>query len=515
MKKSHKEKAGQPVLAVMDIGAHLARLQIAQITADGGLETLENVSQPLPLGADLYGPNPQVSAANTRLVGETVCDFNRLLRDYRVTTCKAVVTGALREAANLEMFQDRVRQLSGVTLEVLEETEEIRLLFRAIREELGDRYGFSRCNAVVCVIGPDVSQVLFLRHGHIHSAETVRLGTLRLRAELGGPVSPQRLRELTDPFVGAVINGLARMAAGEKPELFIAVGSAVRALVELGSTAPRQPVISVSRQGFAQRFRAIAGKPLTTLAARTRLGDAVAESLEPCANMLDHFFDITAADRLVVPMISTRDALLRDLLREATGGADDFIPEILSAARHLGGKYQFDHRHAETVAELALTLFDALKDVHGLGARDRLLLELASLLHDIGFFVSSRQHHKHSWYLLGNSEIPGIAPAEQQILAVVARYHRRATPRLAHPEFAALAPASRVRVSKLAALLRVADALDRSHRNKVHALRVELKEDKVELHADEADDLTLERFGLRKKADLFRELFGLRVTLAE
>ncbi|MFA5203909.1 MAG: hypothetical protein WC708_05825, partial [Lentisphaeria bacterium] len=115
-----KSKNDAPMLAVMDIGAHLARLQISQATADGGLETLETVSQPLPLGAGLYGPSPQISAAEMRLVGAVVCDFNRLLRDYRVAACKAVITGAVREAGNLDMFVDCVRQISGVTLEVLE-----------------------------------------------------------------------------------------------------------------------------------------------------------------------------------------------------------------------------------------------------------------------------------------------------------------------------------------------------------------------------------------------------------
>ncbi len=500
-------------LAVVDIGVHTARLQISQLLPDGAFQTLENVSQPLPLGADVYR-NSQISAANARLVAAILQDYARLMQDYGVTVMKAVVTGAMREVQNVEVFLDRVRQVSGVKLEVLDEPEEIRLVFLAIKDSLNGRFGVNQRNAAVCMIGPDISQILFLERGHLCSNDTVRLGTLRIKEELGGPVSGSRLRELIDPFVMAVVNGIARVADVAKPELFIAVGSAVRALVELGRRGPAQSVMTLSRQRFRQRFDLVAGVPVAQLAARYQLTDAVASSLEPCSNMLEHFFEITAADRLIVPMISTRDALMQDLVRTRTGGVDAFLPEILSAAEHLGGKFSYDRRHARAVADLALQLFDALPDLHGLGPRARLLLELASLLHDTGFFVSSRQHHKHSYYLIRNSELPGISPEEQEVLALIARYHRRATPRAAHLEYMAQPPDRRLLVSKLAALLRVADALDRSHTQRIKGLRVDQDDDHIRLSAADYGDVTLERFGLERKADLFREVFGLKVVLA-
>ncbi len=501
-------------LAVIEIGAHTARLQISQVDADGAWESLEEVLLPMPLGHDIYR-NGQISAAHTRLTGEVVRDFMKVLREYGVKTWKMVVTGAVHEAANLDLLLERVRDISGVRPELLEESEEVRLLFLAIQDVLQGRHGLENRNAVMCMIGPDISQVLFLEKGHLRNNETVRLGTLRLREDLGGHVSASRLRELIDPFVAAVVNSVARLSPKQKPEMFIAVGSAPRALVEMDSRSPRQPVMVMSRRAFETRFNQIAGTSPSQLAARHQLPDYVAESLEPCCNMLGHFFEITAADRLIVPMISTRDALLHDLWRERTGQPDRFLPEIFSAAVHLGEKFGFDGAHARAVAGLAGQLFDALTDLHHMTPRDRLLLELSGLLHDVGFFISSRQHHKHSYYLIRNSELPGVSPREQELIALISRYHRRATPRASHLEYMAQPPAGRVLVTKLAALLRLADALDRSHRQRIRTIRVDQQEDRLVLTASAPGDLTLERLGLDRKADLLKDVYGLKAVLEE
>ncbi|MFA4945225.1 MAG: HD domain-containing protein [Lentisphaeria bacterium] len=502
--------------AVIEMGGHLARIQISQVTPAGSWETLEGMTRTVPFGYGIYRQGA-IPATDIRLAGEIARDFSRLLRDYGAVTCKAVINGALREASNRDIFLERLKEISGIAFECLEEPEEIRLTYLAARQVLRGRYAPGLRNALMCMIGPDVSQVLFLEKGHLIATETIRLGTLRLKEELGGGLRASRLRELLDPFVGAVLNSVARLSRLEEaaePVRFIALGATVRALADLGAAGRRsRPVAVLTREELASRRRQIAGITPAQLAARHQLHDVIAEGLDPCCIMLEHFFEITEADRLIIPMISTRDALLRDLWRESVGGEDLFLPEIRHAADHLALKFGCDATHSQAVTHLALRLFDELRPLHCLGARDRLLLELGGRLHDAGFFVSSRQHHKHSYYLVRNSELPGISPREQELVALICRYHRRASPRSSHPEFMALPPADRVRVAKLAALLRLADALDRSHRQQVGELRLELEADRLSLHVAAAGDLTLERQGLARKSDLFTELYGLKVVL--
>jgi exopolyphosphatase/guanosine-5'-triphosphate,3'-diphosphate pyrophosphatase len=245
-----------------------------------------------------------------------------------------------------------------------------------------------------------------------------------------------------------------------------------------------------------------------------KFSDIVAQSLEPCCHMIEHLFEITDAQHMIVPMINTRDALIDDLLRDIAGEDDPFIPEIISAAESMGERYCYDAVHARKVADLALHLFDDLSQLHGLPQRCRVLLEVAALLHDVGYFISSKAHHKHSYYLVLNTELPGISSYEQRLIATAVRYHRRSLPKTSHLEYTSLAPDARVTVSKLAAFLRLADALDRAHVSKIRSLRVTFGEDRILLNAVGPEDLTLESWAVEHKADMFREVLGVDVVLS-
>jgi exopolyphosphatase/guanosine-5'-triphosphate,3'-diphosphate pyrophosphatase len=165
------------------------------------------------------------------------------------------------------------------------------------------------------------------------------------------------------------------------------------------------------------------------------------------------------------------------------------------------------------VSKLALRLFDQLRSLHGLGAADRRILQAAALLHDIGQFVSFKGHHKHSQYLISNTELPNFSDHEMQLVAGVARYHRKAHPADHHPHFMALDEKDRIRVTRLASLLRVADALDREHVQRVTDLTAKLSDSELTLWLDGTAGLLLEGWSLKKKANLFHKLYGRKVRL--
>ena len=169
--------------------------------------------------------------------------------------------------------------------------------------------------------------------------------------------------------------------------------------------------------------------------------------------------------------------------------------------------------HARTVADIAVRLFDELQAEHGLGPRHRLLLEVASLLHEVGGFVSSRSHHKHSGYLIANSEIFGLNRDEIAVVAQVARYHRRSGPKPSHAEYMALPRETRVTVNKLAALLRVADALARGHVRQAGQLRFDRQGDDLVISIPGVSDVLLEDRAIAGKGDLFEDIYGLKVRL--
>jgi exopolyphosphatase/guanosine-5'-triphosphate,3'-diphosphate pyrophosphatase len=180
----------------------------------------------------------------------------------------------------------------------------------------------------------------------------------------------------------------------------------------------------------------------------------------------------------------------------------------------VGRKYQFDEQHAVTVSHHAVQLFDATRDLHNLGIEQRILLEVAGILHDIGTFISASDHHKHTQYLLQMTPIVGLSDAQMAVVGNVARYHRRSQPKPQHEAYQALSSKERVMVSKLAALLRLADAMDTEHASKVRGFNVEYKKPKFTLRLDGEGDLLLEKWALTKKAQMFEEVFNVRFAVA-
>jgi exopolyphosphatase/guanosine-5'-triphosphate,3'-diphosphate pyrophosphatase len=179
----------------------------------------------------------------------------------------------------------------------------------------------------------------------------------------------------------------------------------------------------------------------------------------------------------------------------------------------VGHRFRFDRAHGRQVAKLAARLFDELLEEHGLTRRERLLLQTAGLLHDIGIYVSLRAHHKHSQYLLAASQIFGLSDEETAVVANIARYHRRATPQESHLPYVALDRHDRVVVNKLAAILRVANALDAEHLQKVRDLRLLRSEKAWVLELDAAGDVTMEQMAATARMDLFVEVFGRRLMI--
>jgi exopolyphosphatase/guanosine-5'-triphosphate,3'-diphosphate pyrophosphatase len=209
--------------------------------------------------------------------------------------------------------------------------------------------------------------------------------------------------------------------------------------------------------------------------------------------------------------------LREGLLLEMAGAEEPIVRDPLRLFREFAERCQSDRRHVEHVRELALQLFDQLGEELGCGPEERLLLEAAGLLHDVGQLVSYRKHHQHSYQLITHAERLGLAPRERELVALISRYHRRSGPRRKHPEFAALSAADQAVVRRLSALLRVADGLDRGHSASVGSVAVELAPDALRLRLtpeEPGSDLGLECWGGSRKADVLAKLLRRDVEIS-
>ena len=246
-----------------------------------------------------------------------------------------------------------------------------------------------------------------------------------------------------------------------------------------------------------------------------RLQPSEAESLAPALLVYRALVAETAARRLVVCDASLRAGMLLDLAdlgdRSST---EEFGRQVLASAESLGQRYRLDRDHGRHVASLAVRLFDELVDEHGLKERQRLLLQVAALLHDVGIYVSLRSHHKHTQYILAASQIFGLSDEETAIVANIARYHRGALPQKTHLPYVALDREDRITVDKLAAILRIANALDAEHVQKVRGLQLVRRDTTWTMQLDGTGDMTMERLAASARSDLFVATFGRQLVIA-
>jgi exopolyphosphatase/guanosine-5'-triphosphate,3'-diphosphate pyrophosphatase len=211
--------------------------------------------------------------------------------------------------------------------------------------------------------------------------------------------------------------------------------------------------------------------------------------------------------------INLRDGLIAEV-SSGRGWSDEFVDQILHSAHELGRRYQVGEAHAACVAENAMKLFDVLAPEHRLAERYRVILNAASWLHDIGMFIRNTSHHKHSQYIIGNSDIFGLSKSDIQLVALVARYHRRAAPKTNHSEYQALPRDQRSAVAQLASILRVADALDRSHTQMLNSAVFKLKNDQLIVESKAAGECASEKRALATKGQMFEGVYGRTIVMS-
>lgn len=504
-----------PRLGIVDMGSNAIRMLVAEVTGTG-TAILENHRLPLRLGQEVF-QSGQVSDAAIANVVDAFRRFRASCERLGATSIRAIATAALREARNRDLLTDRVREATGIEIEIISGTQEAYLLAQAVQTRVDLRRGRS----VLVDVGGGSVEVVVVADGQVESADSYRLGALRMLAMLPDPAATgETFVELLQRHLHGLERRIGDHFAAGRIDRYVAVGGNVETLTDLAGPGVERlgGVEALPIDEARQRVLALAA-----LTVQERIDKGLkpdrADTIVPAGVVYVRIGELAHCARILVPRIGIKDGLLAEI---AAGHADAFAPEehvdaVLSACRALGRRFHFEREHAETVLQLGRQLFDQTRTLHGLGERARVLLDAASLLHDIGVSINNDGHHKHSQYIIAASELVGLAEDERILVAMLARYHRRSPPAREHEDFARLRRRDRTMVERLAALLRLADALDRQHAGLVREVRVQIHDDRVELLPAVAGDtqsrLTLERQAIDEKGALFHQLFGKRVVL--
>jgi exopolyphosphatase/guanosine-5'-triphosphate,3'-diphosphate pyrophosphatase len=503
------------VVAAIDVGTNAIRMAIAQVMPDGQIEVVERLQRAVRTGQDSFRRG-RIGAQTMRAAVAILRDYKQLLDLYKVERVRAVTTSAVREAVNADNFLDRIFMATGLNVEVIATSEESRLTVSAVRQVLDGAPVVSHGRSLVAEVGGGTTLLTLLDEGEITTSLGLRLGSIRLQEMLyTSEETPDRSADMLRHHINTVVSSAERSVPLDDVESMVAVGGDARfAAREVGKPTASTDLFTVTRRNFDRLVRRCEQYTAEELSKRYGLPFAEAETLVPALLVYHHLLKSTKAKEVLVCRVSMRDGLLLEMARNVTGEEDPALQEgIIHSAMALAEKYRVDMEHSQIVAEVAVRLFDELAVDHGLRPRHRLLLRVAGLLHEVGGFVSNAAHHKHSYYLLINSEVFGLNRQEMQIVAHLARYHRRSGPKPTHTEYMALPRESRVIINKLAAVLRVADALCRGHVKQADTLRFDRQDDELVVSVADEPDLALEQRAVDLKGDMFEDVYGMRVRL--
>jgi len=502
-------------IGIVDMGSNAIRMIVAE-ASPAGTQIVESHRLSLRLGRDVFATG-QVPEATISAVVDAFRRFRTTCDRMNVAQIRAIATSAVREARNREALVDRVREAANIEIEVISGTQEAYLLARAAATRVDLRRGRS----VLVDVGGGSVEVVVVEDGQVVEADSYRLGALRLLSMLPDP------KATGDTFVDLLqrhLRGLERRIGAHftsgRIDRYVAVGGNIESLCDLVGPIPQSNGVDACRIEDARNtVMALAELSYDERIEKHALKPDRADTIVPAGVVYVRIGELAGCSQVLVPRVGIKEGLLAEL---AEGHLDAFAPEqhvetVLSACRALGRRFHYESEHAEAVLELSRQIFDQTKRLHGLDAHARVLLEAAALLHDIGIAVNNDGHHKHSQYLIESSDIVGLGDDERRIVALLARYHRRSAPNREHEEFAGLRRKDRSTVERLAAILRLADALDRQHAGLVRSVQIKLTGERIELmpklSSGQKSQLTLERQAIEEKGDLFAELFGRQVAL--
>lgn len=509
------------LFGAIDVGTNSIHLVVVEFDATFDTSrVIYKAREMVRLGSNDAMERGRLAAKSIARGVDAIAKFADAARERGAERIRAVATSAVREADNGEEFRGQVEAQTGLQLEILDATEEARLI------HLGVASGFPLYDRIACIIdiGGGSTEFIVADGDRPYLLDSVKLGSLRLYDQfLREATSQARAARGLDSYIRDVIGPLADRVRRYRLDLAIGTSGTIMGLAALdaadrGLTLKRVHGYSLERARLVDLQRRMLALSESERRKMPGMNPRRADIIVAGNAVLIGALTLLGIDEITVCERALRDGIIVDLVAQDRALAQRLGDERvrrLEALDALAHKYEHLGGHQRHVARLALQLFERLADLHGLAPADRDILYAAAILHSIGRFVGRSAHHKHSGYLIRASTLDGWRDDERAAIALVARYYRKAMPKLSHPDFAALDEVGRERIGKLAALLRIADGLDIRHLGMVNDLAIRREEGRVIVSAQAEGDVSGELAAAMYKADLFERTFGVRIAFEE
>jgi exopolyphosphatase / guanosine-5'-triphosphate,3'-diphosphate pyrophosphatase len=504
------EDGGVLTMAAIDVGSNAIRMAVGRANSAGGIDLLESTRLPIRLGQDAF-ISGQISEPTMQATVDAFLHFRIVAGNFGVNQIRAVATSAMREAENSQLLIERIAREAGIELEVISAEEEGRLIQQAVKHSIN----LTGKRAVLIDIGGGSVEVTMTRGDDILAFSSYPIGTVRLLQRLsanGNLPGPRLLQEYAETTRRQIDRELNRQAV----DLCIGTGGNVE---EIGNL--RRKLFGRKTAGLITQSEL---KALIDILSEMTVDERIkkldlrpdrADVILPAAMVLYMIAREARVLKIRIPGVGLKDGILWDIQSRTIRQPLSHREEVLRAAIHLGQQYQFDSDHGKQVARLAVSLFDQTMALHGMDEDDRLILEVASLVHDIGHFINTIDHDRHGYYIIKNSSLFGLDPLQQDILANIIRYHRKGMPSSQDESIKDLPAYARVKVTRLTSILRLADALEVGHSARVSKVRMVPGQYNWKLRFLGKNEMTLEKWALEKRKTLFQDVFNITLAITD
>jgi exopolyphosphatase/guanosine-5'-triphosphate,3'-diphosphate pyrophosphatase len=504
-------------LAAIDIGTNSVHMIVVRVRPDFSFEVIDREKEMVRLGAGGLDGRRLTDEAMTAAL-QALSKFERLAKSHQVDEILAAATSATREAENGGEFLERIERTTGIRPRIITGTDEARLI------HLAAVYGVDTPKpAVVIDIGGGSVEVTLGTRDNIKLARSFKIGVIRLteRFVKSDPLSGRDERRLTryigeqvDRYVGQIVSAGFDQVIGTSGTI-LSIGTVATAM-DRDEVPTEIRNLRVSTKSIRRMRKAVTTLDLAERLKLPGLDPRRADLTVAGVVLVDTLLKKLDASEITLCDLALREGLVLDYVsrhRKEIARVDRYPDVRRRSVIELAERSHWEAEHSRQVAKLALSLFDQTKAVHGLGSRERNWLEYASLLHDVGMQISYERHHRHSYYLIMNGDLRGFEPEEISVIALVARYHRRAAPDRQHDGYGDLSSELRKVVKVLAAFLRIAETLDRSRNGVITAVDVRARGRELSVVASGVGDCELEVWAAARQLPVLAKALHRRVAL--
>ena len=500
--------------AAIDIGSYEVSMKIFELSKKIGFRELNDVRYSLELGKGVYS-NGKLDTQMLDVLCETLNDFKRMMQDFGVVEYRACGTSALRELANPLIIVEQIYRRTGFKVEILSNAEQHFLGYKSIAAiERGFKKMILKGTAILDVGGGSLQVSLFDKDALV-TTQSLKMGSLRIR---------QRLQELekttihydklVEEFIRNDLTNFQRLYLKDRDiKNVILMGDFITDMIFQEEMKDK----IITRDEFMKRYEDTVDKTEDVLAQEMEIDPEYASLVVPTMVVCRSFIDIFQAEALWAPGVSLLDGIAYDYAekKKFIRSVHNFENDILVTSKNIAKRYSSSKSHIQGTMNLCLNIFDSMKKVYGMGMRERLLIQIAALLHDCGKYISMGNVSECSYQIIMSTEIIGLSSLERKMIAYAVRYNTTAFADYDEIQMlgAGIDRESYIKIAKMTAILRLANAMDRSHCQKVKGIKTVLKDRELQMVMDSSQDISLELGLLQDKVAFFEEVFGIRLVI--